>query len=292
MALKIYLDGKLVNEEDAKISVFDHGLLYGDGVFEGIRAYNSRVFKLDEHLERLYNSARAIMLKIPLTMKEMREAVLMTIRANGLNNAYIRLVVTRGKGDLGLDPKKCPKPTVFIIVHKITLYPKELYYKGMEVVTVPTIRNLVSAIDPQIKSLNYLNNVLAKIEANLAGMPEAIMLSKDGYVVECTGDNIFVVKKGALITPPTYLGVLAGITRNTVLELAEKLKIEAKEDVFTRYTLYTADECFLTGTAAEIIPVVKIDDRVIGDGMPGKLSLKLMKEFWALTKKEGTPIYK
>lgn len=292
MVLKIYLDGKLVDEKDAKISVFDHGLLYGDGVFEGIRAYNGRVFKLDEHLERLYNSARAIMLKIPLDKKEMKEAVLMTIRANGLNNGYVRLVVTRGKGDLGLDPKKCPKPTVFIIAHTIKLYPKELYYKGMEVVTVPTIRNLVSAIDPQIKSLNYLNNILAKIEANLAGMPEAIMLSKDGYVLECTGDNIFVIKKNTLITPPTYLGVLSGITRNTVLGLAEKLKIKAKEDVFTRYTLYTADECFLTGTAAEIIPVVKIDDRVIGDGMPGKLSLRLMKEFWVLTKKEGTPIYK
>ena len=290
MALKIYLDGKLVNEDEARISVFDHGLLYGDGVFEGIRAYNGRVFKLDEHLQRLYNSARAIMLKIPLDKKEMKQAVLMTLHANELNNAYIRLVVTRGKGDLGLDPRKCPKPTVFIITSKITLYPKELYYKGMEVITVPTIRNLVSAVDPQIKSLNYLNNILAKIEANLAGMPEAIMLNKDGYVVECTGDNIFIVKEGLLITPPTYLGVLAGITRNTIIEIAEKLKIKCKEEVFTRYNLYTADECFLTGTAAEVIPVVKIDGRIIGDGMPGKLSLRLMKEFWALTKREGTPI--
>ncbi|OIN95934.1 branched-chain-amino-acid transaminase [Candidatus Desantisbacteria bacterium CG1_02_38_46] len=290
MGLKIYLDGKLVNEDEARISVFDHGLLYGDGVFEGIRAYNGRVFKLDEHLHRLYDSARAIMLKIPLDKKETKKAVLMTLRANGLSNAYIRLVVTRGKGDLGLDPKKCPKPTVFIITHKITLYPRELYYKGMEVITVPTIRNLVSAIDPQIKSLNYLNNILAKIEANLAGMQEAIMLNKDGYVVECTGDNIFIVRDGVLFTPPTWLGVLSGITRNTVLELAIKLKIKTKEEVFTRYALYTADECFLTGTAAEIIPVVKIDDRVIGEGMPGKITLRLMKEFRVLTKKEGIPI--
>jgi branched-chain amino acid aminotransferase len=292
MSLKIYLDGKLVDENDAKVSVFDHGVLYGDGVFEGIRAYNKRVFRLDEHLDRLYDSAQAIMLKIPLDKKEMKEAVLMTLRANKLNNTYIRLVVTRGKGDLGLNPKSCPKPTVFIITDKIILYAKELYYKGMEVATVPTVRNLVSAVDPQIKSLNYINNILAKIEANLAGVPEAIMLNKDGYVLECTGDNIFIIKNNILITPPVWLGVLAGITRNTVLELAKKLKIEAKEDVFTRYSLYTADECFLTGTAAEIIPVVKIDGRVIGNGIPGSKSLKLMKAFWALTKKEGTPIYK
>jgi len=207
------------------------------------------------------------------------------LRANKMKDAYIRLVVTRGKGDLGLDPNKCPKPTVFIITHTIKLYPKELYYKGMEVITVPTIRNLVSAIDPQIKSLNYLNNILAKIEANLAGMPEAIMLNKDGYVAECTGDNIFIVKDGILATPPVYLGVLEGITRNTVIELAKKLKIEAREEVLTRYSLYNADECFLTGTAAEIIPVVKIDGRIIGDGMPGKVSLRLIKAFRVLTKK-------
>jgi len=292
MGLKIYLDGKLVGEEEAKISVFDHGLLYGDGVFEGIRAYNGLIFKLEEHLDRLYNSARAIMLKIPLDKKEMKEAVLMTVRANKLANAYIRLVVTRGKGDLGLDPRKCPRPTVFIIASTIKLYPRELYYKGLEVITVPTNRNTVSAIDPQIKSLNYLNNILAKIEANLVEVPEAIMLNKDGYVLECTGDNIFIVRNGVLITPPTYLGVLAGITRNTVLELAGKLKIDAREEVFSRYSLYNADECFLTGTAAEIIPVVRVDGRVIGDGRPGRISLRLMKAFWKLTKKEGTPIYK
>jgi len=292
MGLKIYLDGKLVGEEEAKISVFDHGLLYGDGVFEGIRAYNGLIFKLEEHLDRLYNSARAIMLKIPLDKKEMKEAVLMTVRANKLTNAYIRLVVTRGKGDLGLDPRKCPRPTVFIIASTIKLYPRELYYKGLEVITVPTNRNTVSAIDPQIKSLNYLNNILAKIEANLVEVPEAIMLNKDGYVLECTGDNIFIVRNGVLITPPTYLGVLAGITRNTVLELAGKLKIDVREEVFSRYSLYNADECFLTGTAAEIIPVVRVDGRVIGDGRPGRISLRLMKAFWKLTKKEGTPIYK
>jgi len=292
MGLKIYLDGKLVDEENAKISVFDHGLLYGDGVFEGIRAYNGRVFRLEEHLDRLYSGAHAIMLKIPLSKKEIGEAVIKTVRANNLADGYMRLVVTRGKGDLGLDPKKCPRPTVFVIAHKITLYPKEMYDKGMEIITVPTVKNLVSALDTQIKSLNYLNNILAKIEANLAGASEAIMLSKDGYVVECTGDNIFIIKNGVLMTPPTYLGALPGITRGVILELAAKLKITSREELFTRYNLYNADECFLTGTGAEIISVVKIDGRIIGDGVPGKLSKKLMKEFWALTKKEGTPIYK
>jgi len=292
MAIKIYIDGDMVDEKNAKISVFDHGLLYGDGVFEGIRAYKGKVWKFDEHIDRLFASAQAIQLRIPLDRKEMKDAVLKTVRANGLKDCYIRLVVTRGKGDLGLDPKKCPRPTVFIIAHTIKLYPKELYYKGMEIVTVATVRNFVNAIDPQIKSLNYLNNVLAKIEANLAGAPEAIMLSRDGYVLECTGDNIFIIKNGVLITPPTWLGVLAGITRNTMLGLAEKLKIPAKEEVFTRYSLYNADECFLTGTAAEVIPVVKVDGRIIGNGMPGKISLRLMKALWALTKTEGTPIYK
>jgi len=289
-ALKIYIDGKYYDEANAKISVFDHGVLYGDGVFEGIRAYNGRIFRLQEHIDRLYESAQAIHLKIPINKKEMSSAVVKTTHLNKITNGYIRLVVTRGKGDLGMDPNKCPKPTIFIISHTITLYPKELYFKGMDIITASTTRNLVSSLDPKIKSLNYLNNILAKIEANQAGMAEAVMLNKDGFVTECTGDNIFIIKKDTLITPATYLGVLAGVTRNAMLELAHKLKIKTKETAFTRHALYNADECFLTGTGAEVIPVVKIDGRIIGDGLPGKISLKLMKAFWDLTKKEGTKI--
>ncbi|TET42840.1 MAG: branched-chain-amino-acid transaminase, partial [Elusimicrobia bacterium] len=267
MAQKIYLNGKLVPREDARISVFDHGLLYGDGVFEGIRAYDGRVFRLSQHLDRLYDSARAIALKIPLTKKEMEEAVIQTLRANSLKNGYIRLVVTRGEGDLGLDPRNCGKPAVFIIADKIELYPEEWYKKGLELVIVATKRNIPEAIDPGIKSLNYLNNILAKIEAGLQNMPEAVMLNREGYVAECTGDNIFIVEENVLITPPFYVGILAGITRQAVMELArEKLGFLVKEEAFTRFHLYNADECFLTGTAAEVIPVVKIDGRKIAEG--------------------------
>jgi branched-chain amino acid aminotransferase len=290
--MKVYIDGKLVDSDEAKISVFDHGLLYGDGVFEGIRAYNGRVFKLKEHLDRLYDSARSIMLDIPVSKNKMIDLVLTTIRANKLKNAYIRLVVTRGKGDLGLDPKKCSQPTIFIIVHEISLYPEEFYKKGLEVVTVSVRRNLSDAINPSIKSLNYLNNILAKIEAARVGVPEAIMLNKDGYVAECTGDNIFILKDNILVTPPTWAGALPGITRKTVMELAKtKFKLNVKEDLFTTYHIYTADECFLTGTAAEIIPVVKVDQRIIGDGKPGKMTIKLMKEFRKLTETTGVSIY-
>jgi len=288
----IYLDGKFVPKEEAKISVFDHGLLYGDGVFEGIRSYNGRVFRLDEHLERLYNSARAIMLEIPLSISEMEEALLETLRRNNLSDAYIRLVVTRGVGDLGLDPAKCPKPTVFIIADKITLYPQEHYENGLEIVTVATRRNLPEAINPRIKSLNYLNNILAKIEGKQAGALEALMLNAEGYVVECTGDNIFIVKNGALITPPKYVGILEGVTRNAVMEIARDMDICVEEEVLTLYEVYTADECFLTGTAAEIIPVVKIDQRKLGDGKPGKITEKLAAAFKKLTETSGTPIYK
>ena len=291
MAQKIYLNGKLVPREQARISVFDHGLLYGDGVFEGIRAYDGRVFRLSQHLDRLYDSARAIALKIPLTKKKMEEAVIQTLRANSLKNGYIRLVVTRGEGDLGLDPRNCGKPAVFIIVDKIELYPEEWYKKGLELVIVATKRNIPEAIDPGIKSLNYLNNILAKIEASLQNMPEAVMLNREGYVAECTGDNIFIVEENVLITPPFYVGILAGITRQAVIELArEKLGLLVREEAFTRFHLYKADECFLTGTAAEVIPVVKIDGRKIAEGKPGKITTRLIKEFRDLTRKEGTKI--
>ncbi len=292
MSKLIYLDGKLVKRNEAKISVFDHGLLYGDGVFEGIRAYNGRVFRLREHLERLYNSARVITLEIPISKEKMEEAVVTTIRANKLKDAYIRLIVTRGVGDLGLDPAKCSKPTIIIIADKISLYPEEYYTKGLEISTVSIRRNIPEALNPCIKSLNYLNNILAKIEATKMGVPEAIMLNKDGYVAECTGDNIFILKKNTLITPPTWVGSLPGITREAVMEIAKtNLKLLVKEEVFTRYHIYTADECFLTGTAAEIVPVVKVDERVIGNGKPGKITIELMKEFKELTISTGLPIY-
>lgn len=291
MGLKIYLDGEYVSKEKAKISVFDHGFLYGDGVFEGIRAYRGRVFRLDEHLSRLYQSAKSIMLTIPLSEKKMKEAVLRTLRLNNLRDAYIRLVVSRGEGDLGLDPNKCPKPVVIIIVDKIQLYPGSMYEEGLEVITVATRRNISEALNPRIKSLNYLNNILAKIETNLAGVLEGIMLNQQGYVAEATGDNIFIVNKDKdLITPPSYAGILKGITRNCVLELARKMKIKVKESLFTQHDIYVAKECFLTGTAAEIIPVVKVDGRIIGSGKPGKVTLRLLKAFKELTKKEGTAI--
>ncbi len=289
--MKIFLDGRFVEKEEAKLSVFDHGVLYGDGVFEGIRAYHGRVFKLSEHIERLYNSARAITLTIPYSKQETEKLVLETLRINKLKDGYIRLVVTRGVGDLGLDPNKCPKPTVFIIADKIKLYPEEYYKKGLEIVIVSTRRNIPEAINPCIKSLNYLNNILAKIEANRAGVPEAIMLNSNGFVAECTGDNIFILKENTLITPPTWAGALDGITRLTVMELVKNnLKLRIKEDLLTPYHLYTADECFLTGTAAEVIPVTKIDSRLIGEGKPGKITVKLIREFHELTKTTGVLI--
>ncbi|MDO8730188.1 MAG: branched-chain-amino-acid transaminase [Candidatus Omnitrophota bacterium] len=287
MGLKIYLNGKLVDASEAKISVYDHGLLYGDGVFEGIRSYGSLVFKLKEHVDRLFESAHTILLKIPMTKKEMMEAVVATLKANKLTDAYVRLVVTRGTGDLGLDPRKCDKATLFIITDKIVLYPERVYREGMEIVTVPTPRNLPEALNPQIKSLNYLNNILAKIEATNAGVQEALMLSAHGYVAECTGDNIFIIKGGALLTPPPYAGLLKGITRGCVMDLARKAKIPVREEMMTRHDLYNAEECFLTGTAAEIAPIVKIDGRTIGSAKPGTVTLRLMKAFRALTKTDG-----
>lgn len=284
MGLKIYINGQILPQEDAKISVFDHGLLYGDGVFEGIRAYNGKIFTLDEHLDRLYDSAAVIALKIPITKAEMASAIKKTMEANNQTDSYIRLVVTRGIGKLGLDPNKCATPQVIIITDTIELYPKALYEKGLDVVTVATIRNHFSALDPKIKSLNYLNNILAKLESLQAGAGEALMLNKDGYVAECAGDNIFIFKGNTLLTPPASAGILIGITRNVVMELATKMGIQVREYLMTRYDLYIADECFLTGTAAEIIPVVKIDGRIIGTGKPGKATLDLLQRYRDLTR--------
>jgi branched-chain amino acid aminotransferase len=284
--MKIYLNGKFVEKNDAAVSVFDHGLLYGDGVFEGIRSYNRLVFRLDEHITRLYETAHTLMIKIPLTKKEMEKAIVDTLKVNKLNDGYIRVVVTRGVGDLGLDPRKCyGHPTVIIITDKITLYPKELYNKGMEIITVPTVRNNPEALNPQLKSLNYLNNILAKIEANNSGYNEAIMMDAQGYVAECTGDNIFIIKDNALLTPAQ--GRLKGITREAVLKLAKKMKMDVHETLITRHEVFNADECFLTGTAAELIPIVKVDGRVIGTGKPGAVTAKMLKAFHELTKTDG-----
>ncbi|GHT65824.1 branched chain amino acid aminotransferase [Endomicrobiia bacterium] len=289
--MKIYLDGKLVEKEDAKISVFDHGLLYGDGIFEGIRAYNGRVFRLKEHLDRLWDSAKAINLTIPIDKKEMEKAVIKTFLANKFSEAYMRLVVTRGCGNLGLDPGNCAMPSIIIIADSISLYSEELYNNGMEIVSVSIRRIRQDSLSPNIKSLNYLNNILAKIQATRSGVMEAIMLNSEGYVVECTGDNIFLVKDDVLYTPSPSDGALAGITRGAAIEIAKnKLKIPVKEERISTYDVYTADECFLTGTAAEIIPVVIADSRQIGDGKPGKTTLKLIKEFSSLVRLTGTPI--
>ncbi len=286
--MKVYINGKMYEKSMAKVSVFDHGLLYGDGVFEGIRAYNGLVFKLKEHIDRLYESAHSIMLDVSMPKQDMIKAVVKTLKANNLRDAYIRLIITRGEGDLGLDPRKCRgNATVIIITDKVALYPERLYKEGLSIITVPTIRNLPEALNPQIKSLNYLNNILAKIEAINSGSDEAIMLDSLGYVAECTGDNIFIVKSNHLYTPPQCMGTLRGITRDTVLEIARRDRIPVHEHVLTRHEVFISDECFLTGTAAEIIPVVKVDGRTIGTGMPGKLTLSLIKKFRQVTKTEG-----
>jgi branched-chain amino acid aminotransferase len=289
--MKIYIDGKYYDEKDAKISVFDHGLLYGDGIFEGIRAYNGRVFKLKEHIDRLFYSAKSILLAIPLSHARIMRAVVETCRVNKIRDGYIRLVVTRGVGTLGLNPNRCKKPSVIIIAGKIQLYPEEYYRSGMEIITVPTVRNLHSALNPAIKSLNYLNNVLAKIEANNGGCEEAVMLNAEGFVSECTGDNLFIVKEGHLFTPPLSAGALYGITRQVVMELGKKSGLAVSEPNLTRYDLFNADEFFLTGTGAELVPVVKIDGRVIGAGKPGPVTKQLVSLYRALTKSSGEPIY-
>jgi len=279
VSLKVYINGRLYEKQEAKISVFDHGLLYGDGVFEGIRVYNGKVFRCEQHIERLFRSAKAIALRIPMSKEQIVEAIHQTVRANGRTDAYVRIVVTRGVGTLGLDPSKCHDPQVIIITDSISLYPQEFYEKGLEVITVPTMRNHHNVLSPKIKSLNYLNNILAKIEARQAGVIEAIMLNHLGFVAECTGDNVFIVSKGRLLTPPPEAGILEGITRQVVMELAERAGIPVAEQQLTRFDLYVADECFLTGTAAEIIPVVRIDSREIGDGTPGKITRRLLEMF-------------
>ena len=286
----IHLDGRYCEEKNAKISVFDHGLLYGDGIFEGIRAYNGRVFKLQEHIDRLFCSAQAILLTIPMSHREIMDAVLETCRRNKIRDGYIRLVVTRGVGELGLSPFKCQRPSVIVIAHKIQLYPPELYARGLTIITVPTVRSLHSALNPAIKSLNYLNNVLAKIEAINGGCEEAIMLNAQGYVAECTGDNIFILKGGAMFTPPLSAGALYGITRSVVMEIARESGMSVSEPNLTRYDLFNAEECFLTGTGAEIIPVVKIDGRVIGGGKPGPVTKSLVEKYHALTQCSGEVI--
>jgi branched-chain amino acid aminotransferase len=288
----VFIDGQWYPKSQAKVSVFDHGLLYGDGVFEGIRSYRGLVFKLEEHLQRLWESAHTLMLEIPMTRSKMESVIVETLRRNKLTDAYIRVIVTRGTGDLGLDPAKCKTATVIVIADKIVLYPEALYQKGLEIITVPTVRNHPEAVNPSVKSLNYLNNILAKIEAKNSGCVEALMLNHLGYVVECTGDNVFIVKEErgrgrVLLTPPVYLGVLKGITRSAILEIAERKKIACEERVLTRHDLFNADEMFLTGTAAEVIPVVKVDGRVIGNGKPGPTTGTLLREFHRLTRRDG-----
>lgn len=284
MSLQIYISGKYYDKEHAKISVYDHGLLYGDGVFEGMRSYHGKVFRLQEHLDRLWDSARSIWLNIPISQDEMAKAVNDTLAKNGIRDGYIRLIITRGSGTLGLDPNKCPVPEVIIITDHIQLYPKEFYENGLKIVTAATVRNHTAALSPRIKSLNYLNNILAKIEGLRAGCVEALMLNTQGEVAECTGDNIFLVKGGVLFTPPIDAGILEGITRNAVIELAEAAGITVKQIPLSRHDVYIADEVFLTGSAAEVIPVVEIDSRTIGDGKPGPMTKQLTGKFHQLTR--------
>lgn len=281
---KVWINGKLLEKDEAKVSVYDHGLLYGDGVFEGIRVYGGKVFRHREHIDRLYDSARAIWLEIPMTREQMIAAVEQTVKANNKKDGYIRLVITRGAGGLGLDPRKCKEPQVIIIVDDIALYPPELYESGMEIITASTIRNHPGATNPRIKSLNYLNNILAKIEAVLANCPEAIMLNHNGEVAECTGDNLFLVKHGTLRTPPIHAGILEGITRNAILELATAASIPTEQITLSKHDVYTADEVFLTGTAAEVIPVTKVDGRAIGNGKPGPVTRQLRERFMRLVR--------
>jgi len=291
MNLKIYIDGNFYDQSEAKVSVFDHGLLYGDGVFEGIRFYHDRVFRLEEHIDRLWDSAKAIALEIPMSRSEVIAAALETIRQNDLHDGYIRLLITRGVGSLGLSPDSCRRPSVIIIAATITLYPEELYRKGLTMVTCATRRISPAALSPRIKSMNYLNNILAKIEAQEAGAAEGLMLNEQGYVAECTGDNLFIVKGDQIWTPPLNAGLLKGVTRDVVFELTEKAQLRIQERELTRYDVYTADECFLTGTAAEVIPAVQLDRRLIGNGQPGPVTLRLIELFRELTRTTGTPIY-
>lgn len=291
MAELIYVNGEFVPRSEAKVSVFDRGYLYGDGVFEGIRGYNGRVFRLDQHLERLYRGAKAISLEVPLTPEEFKDVIVETVRRNELRDCYIRVIVSRGEGDLGLDPRMCrTQATVVVIASSIALYPKEVYEHGLELITCTTRRNLPTAVNPEIKSLNYLNNILARIEVGRAGAHEGLMLNHLGYVAEGTGDNVFVVRESRLLTPPPYTGILDGITRQVVIELAEEMELPVREYTLSLYDVYTADECFLTGTAAEIAPVARVDGRAIGDGKPGPITKRLMERFEEVTVTEGVPV--
>ena len=291
MQRTIYIDGEMLPESEAKVSVFDHGLLYGDGIFEGIRFYNGRVFRLDQHIRRLYDCARAILIKIPLTPEEMIAATCATVRANGLQDGYIRLVVTRGVGPMGLSPFKCPKPSVIIIADAIQLYSEAAYRTGLTMATVATRRPSHDILSPQVKSLNYLNNIMAKVEALQAGAEEGLMLNDVGLVAECTGDNIFIVRDGVISTPPLTAGALDGITRGAAFDIAKELGITIRERDFSRHDVFIADECFLTGTAAEVIAAVKLDGREIGDGKPGRVTQRVIARFRELTQSTGTPIY-
>ncbi|MGG0528347.1 branched-chain-amino-acid transaminase [Bacillus pumilus] len=286
----IFLNDELVKKEDAKISVYDHGFLYGDGVFEGIRVYNGNIFRMKEHLDRLYDSARSIMLNIPYSLEELTEKMIHTVERNGLKDAYIRLVVSRGAGDLGLDPNNCGRANTVIIVEPLAIFPKHLYETGIDIVTVPTRRNRPDVLSPKVKSLNYLNNILVRIEAHMAGVSEALMLNDQGYVAEGSADNVFIYKKGKLYTPPGYIGALEGITRNAIMEIAEDIGYEVKEEPFTRHDVYTAEEVFLTGTAAEVIAVVKVDGRTIGEGKPGVHTNKLLEQFRKRVVEEGEKV--
>jgi len=290
--MKVYIDGTFCDKEDAKVSVFDHGLLYGDGIFEGIRFYHGKVFRFKEHIDRLFDSARSICLQIPLSKEKLIEAVLETIRCNKLQDGYIRLIITRGIGNLGLDPARCSHPTIVIIADSIQLYPPEMYEKGLKVVTCATRQVSSAALSPMVKSLNYLNNIMAKIEAVQAGAGEGLMLNEQGFVAECTGDNIFIIKNGRMTTPPLAAGgALGGITRAVIFELAQNLHIPLNENDITRHEIFVADECFLTGTAAEVIPVIDLDSRPIGDGTPGPITRRLTQAFHQLTQSTGTAIY-
>ncbi|HEU5139521.1 MAG TPA: branched-chain-amino-acid transaminase [Bacillales bacterium] len=287
----IFLGGEFVKKEDAKISVYDHGFLYGDGVFEGIRVYGGNVYRLQQHLKRLYNSAKAIMLEIPYSFEELSDIIVQAVQKNAYRDAYIRVVVSRGEGDLGLDPYKCNNPNLIIIVEQLAIYPKELYESGLEIVSVGSRRNAPDVLSPKLKSLNYLNNILVKIEANLAGASEALMMNNQGYVAECSADNIFIVKGDQVLTPPGYIGALEGITREAIMEIAEELGYEMKEEPFTRHDVYTADEVFLTGTAAEVIAVVKVDGRQVGDGTPGEKTQTLLQSFRRQVTSDGVKAF-
>lgn len=291
MAQWIYLNGSYVQKEDAVVSVYDHGFLYGDGIFEGIRIYNGNIFKCKEHLDRLYDSAKSIMLEIPLTYEEMKRALIETVRKNELREGYIRLVVSRGTGDLGLDPRRSPRANIIIIVEQLAIYSEDAYLNGLKTVSVSTRRNIPDALNPKIKSLNYLNNILVKIQANLAGVGEAIMLNSQGFVAEGSSDNIFIIKRGVVFTPPCYCGALEGITRAAIIEICQKVGIPLKEEPFTLHDVYVADEVFFTGTAAEVIAVREVDARIIGEGKAGPITTRLLKEFRSIVEVDGAKVY-